>query len=57
MEHPSTLTSVNNLASLLKAQGRLDEAEPLFAGNWRAARKLLDAPPEAAGITAGTMTL
>ena len=29
-EHPSTLVSVNNLAMLLKARGKLDEAEPLF---------------------------
>ena len=29
-QHPDTLTSVNNLAALLKAQGRLEEAEPLF---------------------------
>ena len=28
--HPDTLTSVNNLGSLLKAQGKLDEAEPLY---------------------------
>ena len=29
-EHPSTLTSVNNLAMLLKAQGNLDDAAALF---------------------------
>ena len=29
-EHPDTLTSVHNLASLLKALGKLDEAEPLY---------------------------
>ena len=28
--HPDTLTSVNNLAGLLQAQGKLDEAEPLY---------------------------
>ena len=28
--HPSTLNSVNNLASLLKKQGKYDEAEPLY---------------------------
>ena len=28
--HPSTMTSVNNLAVLLARQGRLDEAEPLM---------------------------
>ena len=29
-DHPGTLTSVGNLASLLKAQGKLQEAEPLY---------------------------
>ena len=29
-KHPSTLTSMNNLAMLLKEQGRLAEAEPLY---------------------------
>ncbi len=29
-EHPSTLVSMNNLASLLQDQGKLAEAEPLF---------------------------
>ena len=29
-EHPSTLSSVNNLAALYDAQGRYGEAEPLF---------------------------
>ena len=29
-EHPDTLTSVDNLAGLYKAQGRYSEAEPLF---------------------------
>ena len=29
-EHPGTLTSVNNLAFLYKAQGRYGEAEPLY---------------------------
>ena len=37
---PDTLTSVNNLAALLKAQGRLEEAEPLCReavdGSWEA---------------------
>ena len=28
--HPGTLISVNNLAGLLQAQGKLDEAEPLY---------------------------
>ena len=30
MDHPSTLTSVNNLGSLLEAQGKLEEAEVLY---------------------------
>ena len=30
LEHPSTLTSVNNLALLYKSQGRYAEAEPLY---------------------------
>jgi len=29
-EHPETLISVNNLAGLFRAQGRYDEAEPLY---------------------------
>ncbi len=29
-EHPDTLTSVDNLAALYQAQGRLAEAEPLY---------------------------
>src|SRR5262245_11043664 len=29
-EHPDVGTSLNNLATLYRAQGRLDEAEPLF---------------------------
>ena len=29
-DHPDTLTCLNNLAGLLKAQGRLAEAEPLY---------------------------
>ena len=28
--HPDTLTSMNNLAELLRAQGKFGEAEPLF---------------------------
>src|SRR3990170_1476431 len=29
-KHPSTLTSMNNLAELYRAQGRYGEAEPLY---------------------------
>lgn len=29
-EHPHTLTSLHNMANLLKEQGKLDEAEELF---------------------------
>ena len=29
-DHPDTLTSINNLAHLLQAQGHLAEAEPLY---------------------------
>ena len=28
--HPSTLSSINNLAGLYESQGRYDEAEPLY---------------------------
>ena len=28
--HPATLNSMNNLAVLLQAQGKLEEAEPLY---------------------------
>ena len=30
VDHPDTLSSVNNLGSLLKAQGKLEEAEVLY---------------------------
>ena len=29
-EHPDTLASISNMASLLQAQGELGEAEPLY---------------------------
>jgi tetratricopeptide (TPR) repeat protein len=29
-QHPDTATSLNNLAGLYQAQGRYDEAEPLY---------------------------
>ena len=34
-EHPDTLTSVNNLAFLLKSKGDYAGAEPLFRRAWR----------------------
>ncbi len=37
-EHPNTLTSLNNLATLLQAQGKLAEAEPLLEEALRASR-------------------
>ncbi len=40
-EHPSTLTSVNNLAALYKSQGRYTEAEPLYVRALRGAEKVL----------------
>jgi len=40
-EHPETLTSVNNLAGLYKAQGRLAEAEPLFKRALEARERVL----------------
>ncbi|CAN0570484.1 unnamed protein product, partial [Ectocarpus sp. 12 AP-2014] len=30
-EHPSLATTLNNRAGLLKAQGKYDEADPLYA--------------------------
>ena len=50
-DHPDTLSSLNNLAALLKAQGHLAEAEPLFRealqkswgfGQWIWSHTLLD---------------
>jgi len=39
--HPDTLTSVNDLAMLLKAQGDLAGAEPLFREALQARREVL----------------
>ena len=40
-EHPDTLTSVNNLASLYESQGRYGEAEPLYLRALAASEKVL----------------
>ena len=40
-EHPSTITSVNNLASLYVRQGRYGEAKPLYEQGLRLRRKVL----------------
>ena len=40
-EHPDTLTSMNNLASLLLGRGKLSEAEPLFMEGLRMRRSIL----------------
>ena len=40
-EHPDTLTSVNNLASLYARQGRYAEAEPLYQRAVSGAEKVL----------------
>jgi Tetratricopeptide repeat len=34
-EHPDTLTSVDNLTSVLQYQGKYEEAEEAEATNWR----------------------
>ena len=34
-EHHATLASMNGLALVLQARGKLDEAEPLFARSWK----------------------
>ena len=39
--HPHTLVSINNLGLLLKAQGKYDEAEPLFREALQARRETL----------------
>ena len=39
--HPDTLTSINNLASLLQDQGKLSEAEPLHREAVSGAKKTL----------------
>ena len=49
--HPKTLASINNLGGLLYAQGKLDEAEPVFREAVRVARKILgDAHPTTVAI-------
>jgi non-specific serine/threonine protein kinase/serine/threonine-protein kinase len=40
-EHPSTLTSINNLSALLHARGKLDDAEPLIREALEARRSTL----------------
>jgi len=40
-EHPNTLASVNNLASLYQAQGRYGEAEPLYRRALEASERVL----------------
>ena len=40
-EHPDTLTSMNNLATLLLGQAELSEAEPLFMEAMRMQRSTL----------------
>ena len=37
-EHPHTLTSTSNLASLYVEQGRHSDAEPLLGASWRRGR-------------------
>jgi len=45
--HPSTLTSANNLATLLQDQGKFAEAEPLFRQALEGRRRVLgDTHPE-----------
>ena len=39
--HPNTLISMNNLGRLYEAQGRLDEAAPLYAECLRVRRETL----------------
>ena len=40
-EHPDTLSSVNNLAALYRAQGRYGEAEPLYQARARGHERVL----------------
>ena len=40
-DHPTTLTSVNNMGVLLEAQGRLDEAEPYYRESLDGNRRVL----------------
>lgn len=39
--HPDTLTSINNLASLLDAQAKPDKAEPLYSEALEGSREVL----------------
>ena len=40
-EHPDTLATVNNLASLYRSQGRYGEAEPLYRRALEASERVL----------------
>jgi tetratricopeptide (TPR) repeat protein len=40
-EHPSTLTAINNMGSLLQAQGKLDQAEPYYREALEVSRRVL----------------
>jgi Flp pilus assembly protein TadD len=40
-EHPSTLTSMNNLAFLLDSQGKYDEAETIYQQTLLLSEKVL----------------
>ncbi|MGJ5634726.1 tetratricopeptide repeat protein, partial [Nostoc sp. CALU 1950] len=45
-EHPSVVTSLNNLASLYDSQGRHDQAEPLYLQALEICQHLLETYPE-----------
>ena len=40
-KHPDTLTSINNMAALMKSQGKLAEAEPLVSEALAGFREIL----------------
>ncbi|KAK8054772.1 nephrocystin-3 [Apiospora phragmitis] len=46
-DHTSTLSTVNNLAILYKAQGRMDEAETMYQRALQGYEKALGADPTA----------
>ena len=52
--HPSTLASVNNLAILLKAQGKYAEAEPLYRRAMAGCEKELGPQPCIASLSFGS---
>ena len=52
--HPDTLSSMNNLANLLQAQGKLSEAEQLYRDALRCRREDGDGSSDGGGQRLGS---